>query len=85
MKTVRIKQRSESRINDDILKAIRTRNASYMQFKQSKDQASFQRFKSLRNEVNRNVTMAKKDIFNNKILECKNEPRKLWKCLKGLG
>lgn len=85
MKTVRIKQRSETWINEDILKAIRSRNASYMKFKLSKDQSSFQKFKGLRNEVNRMVTKAKKDFFSEKILECRKEPRKLWKCLKELG
>lgn len=58
MKTVRTKQRFETWINPDILKVIRPQNAGRVEFKQSKDHSSFQKFKSLSNEVNRMVTQA---------------------------
>lgn len=63
MAPTKTKQRSESWINDAILRAIRLRNASYVEFKQSNNQL---RFKNLRNEVNRMVTKAKSELFSKK-------------------
>ena len=85
IKKVRIKQRTEKWINDDILEAIKLRNASFLDFKHKKDQNSFSEYKKQRNEVIRMVTKAKQNYFSEKIMEHKKEPKKLWKCLKETG
>ena len=85
IKTVRIKQRSEKWINEEILMTIRARNSSLKSYKKNKDPADFKSFKSLRNRVNRMVTKAKKEYFSDRISECKDDPKKLWKCLKEVG
>ncbi len=68
-KVVRVKQRTEPWINDDILEAIRLRNKKYGIFRRNKDDQSWAEYKKVRNEVNRLVVNAKKAYFNEKIVE----------------
>ncbi len=84
-KVVRVKQRTEPWINDDILEAIRLRNKKYGIFRRNKDDQSWAEYKKVRNEVNRLVVNAKKAYFNEKIVEYRNDSGKLWNSLKQLG
>ncbi len=84
-KVVRVKQRTEPWINDDILKNIRLRNKKYGTFRRNKDDQSWAEYKKVSNEVSRFVVNAKKAYFNEKIVEFRNDSSKLWKSLKQLG
>lgn len=75
-KVVRIKQRTEPWIKDDILEAIRMRNKKYDSFRRNKDDQNWGEYKKVRNEVSRLVVYAKKAYFNEKIVEYRNDSRK---------
>jgi len=84
-KEIRIKQRTEPWVNDDILEAIRLRNRKHGKFREKKDEQSWADYKKARNEVNKLVVNTKKAYFNEKIAEYRNDSGKLWKSLKHLG
>ena len=72
-------------MEEAILRAIKDRNISYINFRKTNKEDSFNEYKKLRNKVNILIESAKKSYFNEKIAEHKNDPGKLWKCLKQLG
>ena len=84
-KEIRIKQRTEPWVNDDILEAIRARNRKYNKFRAQKDEQTWAEYKKARNEVNRLLVNTKKAYFNEKIAEYKHDSGQLWKSLKQLG
>lgn len=84
-KMVRIKQRTEPWINDDILNSIKERNASFRNFRKTKEEQHWIEFKKLRNKVSKLIDDAKKTFFNDKLMENKNNLSKMWKTLKLLG
>ncbi len=62
-KTIRIKQRTEPRMSEDILKVIRLRNAAFKDYRKNGNDASFAQYKSLHNEVQGLIKNAKKIHF----------------------
>lgn len=60
LREVRVKQRTEPWINDEILEAIQIRNGLYEQFRKNKDDQTWTEYKKRRNEVSRLVGNSKK-------------------------
>lgn len=85
VKNIRIKVRTEPRMNGEILKAIQKRNDLYDTFRKNKDEQMFVNYKKQRNEVIQLIKKAKSSFFNEKIFENRNNSRKLWKTLKLVG
>lgn len=84
-KEIRIKQRSQPWINNDILDKIHLRDKILSEFKKAKLPALFKEYRALRNKVQRMVDEAKKDYFRSKIEEHKKDSKKLWETLRPLG
>lgn len=84
-KVVRIKQRSEPWINNDILSDIRERDFWLNKFKNTHVHEFHQKYCKLRNKVQRDIKKAKQDYMINTINDNKNNPKQLWKNLKSLG
>ena len=84
-KEVRLKQRSESWLTNEILETIKERDKTLSAFMKSKIQSVFDDFKRLRNKVQTLVKKAKLDFYKHELEVNKNSPKKLWKILSGLG
>ncbi len=74
-KRVRIKQRSEPWINDDILRRIKLRNYCFKKFKNDLEASSFELYKLRRNMVRDMIREAKMNYFKNKVNENRHEPK----------
>ena len=85
VKHIRLKQRTEPWINSDVLEAIRDRDKALYLYRKNNDSADYVQYKQLRNRVQNLVRQAKRHYLSNKLDENKNNPRKLWDTLKGLG
>jgi hypothetical protein len=86
VKQVRIKQRSEPWLTSSILLLIKERDKLLSTFKKNRqDPDLYKMYCKVRNQVQRDVKKAKSGYFLNKIEENKNNPKKLWQCLKDLG
>jgi len=85
VKQIRIKQRTQTWMDSDILQAISERDKAFYKYKHDKCQDNFETFKSLRNHVQQLVYKAKKDFFTNSIKQNKTDSKALWKTLKSLG
>ncbi len=67
------------------LEKIKSRDKLFRKFKETNDSILFDRYKKLRNEIQRDIKKAKANYFQNKIEEDNGDPKKLWKHLKNLG
>lgn len=86
IKEVRIKQRSEPWMTNDILVNIRERDFWLTKFKKNQHMSEYyENYCRLRNQIQRDIKHAKRDFMLNKIEDNKFNPKKLWQCLKSLG
>ena len=83
---VRVKQRSTTWFNHEILESIQARNKAFKKCKNSKEQPDFVLHKHHRNEAQRRMDEAKsrmdeakRGYFADSIIENKKDPKKLWK------
>ena len=84
-RTIRIKQRSEPWINDEILQCIHDRDSFYFKFRKSKSPELYKEYCSLRNRTQRLIKSAKRDFFENQVNENRFNSKALWKSLSQLG
>lgn len=84
-KEIRIKQRTEPWMTDSILKDIKERNNSLKLFKKVGNNDNYNKFKRKRNEIRCKIKGAKKLFLMNEISEAKQDSKKLWRILSGLG
>ena len=85
IKEVRLKQRSDPCMSNDISQAIKLRDQELCYLKNQKSSGNHKLFCMLRNKVQYQIRKAKHNYFNDKIEECKNSSSELWKSLKKLG
>ena len=85
IKQIRLKQRSEPWIDNEILEAIEERDKAFKLYVKNKNVDNFNYFKSLRNKVQDLVKSAKSNYFSSVIEENKHDSKSLWKTLKNLG
>ena len=85
LKEVRLKQRTEPWMNSDILQNIRHRDETLNKFRKSKDPDLYKEYCKLRNMVQRETRISKRDYLANKIEENVGNSKKLWNQLKKLG
>ena len=85
IKTIRIKQRTEPWMTDNILQNIRERNRTFYNFRKTKSHLLYKKYCQLRNKVQRLVKEAKQNYIDSEIEENKHKPKLLWKVLSKLG
>ena len=86
IKEIRLKNRTEPWMNNEILENIRHRDYLLYTFKKDRSNRDmYKEFCQLRNKIQRDVRMAKAEYFSSKIEENKNDSKKLWQQLKTLG
>ena len=71
----------------DILAGIKCRNDLFKKYRKNKNNKDglFEQYCSVRNKVQRDIKLAKKFYFHQKIDQNRNEPKKLWAQFKSLG
>ena len=72
-------------MNSDILQNIRHRDETLNKFRKSKDPDLYKEYCKLRNMVQRETRISKRDYLANKIEENVGNSKKLWNQLKKLG
>ena len=85
LKEVRIKNKTEPWMNNDILENIRKRDMLLHQFKKDNNSGVYEQFCRTRNQIQRDIKKAKASYFSDKIEENKNNPKGLWKQFRSLG
>ena len=93
IKEIRIKNRTEPWMSSEILDKIHERDSLWLKFKkekvngkdQGKIQDIYKNYSQIRNTVQRDVKQAKSSYYNDKVLEHRQNPKKLWSVLKDLG
>ena len=86
IKEIRLKNRTEPWMNNEILENIRHGDYLLYTFKKYRSNTNmYKEFCQLRNKIQRDVRMAKAEYFSSKIEEHKNDSKKLWQQLKTLG
>ncbi|XP_071944876.1 uncharacterized protein [Antedon mediterranea] len=86
LKQVRLKQKSKEWMTPEILSAIKERDSLLNKFKNNPNRPDlYDAFRKLRNRIQKDIKKAKSECFLNKVEVNKNNPNKLWKCLKDLG
>ena len=77
LKEVRIKQRSEPWMTNEILTNIRERDSLLAEFNKNKHMSEYYReYCKLRNQVQREIRSAKKQYMLHQIEENRNDPKK---------
>ena len=85
-KEIRIKGRTKSWIDIEILEAMRERDKALYKSNHNKDNPELRaKFNRLRNNVTKLIKKTKSNHFCNKVEEHKNNPKMLWKQFKSLG
>ena len=86
IKEIRIKNRTEPWIDDNILQIIKERDKLlYASNRNKKDKELRKKFNVIRNKLQREVKKAKENYFKNKMEENKDNPKKLWGQLNTIG
>ena len=85
LKVVRIKQRTEPWVTNEILQCIKDRDKSFYTYKKVKSSENYDHFKSLRNKAQHLIYCAKRDFLKNSIMDNENDSKSLWNSLKELG
>ena len=86
LKQVRLKQRSDPWMTNDILSQIKHRDNLLLKFKSDRTQKHlYSEYCKVRNKIQRDIRHAKSNYFTNCIDENKNNSKKLWQTLKDLG
>jgi hypothetical protein len=79
-KAIRIKQRTETWMNQEILEAIKSRNTAFLEYNRTKEEDAFTRHSTLRNKASQMIEDAKKAYFTTEfvrigiILKCCGRP-----------
>ena len=84
MKEVRIKQRTEPWITNEILQCIKDRDKAFYTYKKVNIQENYNRYKYLRNKTQYIIFCAKRDYFKNIVSDYENDSKSLWNSLKVL-
>ena len=71
IKQVRLMNRTEPWITDEILELIRSRDKILVHYRKSKDETIFRQYKKLQYTVQKHVKKAKSDFFQNQISKTK--------------
>ena len=82
IKTVRLKQRSDPWMDNEILLAIRDRDNALNFFRELKSPENHKIYCQLRNKNQYKVWKAKTIFFKDEIAQCINSSSNLWKTLK---
>lgn len=86
IKEIRLKCHTEPWMNNEILNNIYQRDKYVYSFRKDKSNKDvFNKYGKLRNKIQRDIKKAKSNYFQNKVNECKNDLKKLWKHLNSLG
>ena len=85
IKEIKLKQRTEPWVDSELLELIRIRDKHLYQFKKHNKREDYKKYCNFRNQVQRYTKKIKSEYFNHKIEENRNNSRKLWQQLKGLG
>ena len=85
VKGVRIKQRTEPWINNDILQSIKDRDKAFQLYKKDKSGENYSYFKELRNKTQTLIYNAKRGYFKEKVENENHDSKSLWLSLKELG
>ena len=85
IKEIRLKNRTEPWISNEILDAIKLRDNLLYRYKKDQKPELYSEFCKIRNKIQRDIKRAKSTFFQNKIEEFKFNPKKLWENLKTLG
>ena len=79
IKQIRLKCRTEPWISSDILDNIKLRDQLLYKFKKNlNDQDLYKSYCKIRNKIQRDVKWSKANLFNQKVTEHQNNPKKLW-------
>ena len=81
VKTMRVKERHYPWVNSNIVKLMYERNHAKKCAVKNKCISWWQKYKCLRNRVNVEIRNARKDYYKQKLAECGNNPKKMWKCI----
>ena len=81
VKTMRVKERYYPWVNADIVKLMYERNHAKKCAVKSKRDLLWDRYKHLRNQITIKIRTAKNEYYEQKLAECGNNSKKLWKCL----
>ena len=79
IKTMRVKDRYCPWVDKDIVKLMYARNHAKKCAVKTTSEALWQKFKYLRNLVTLKIKQAKKKYYNDKIADCGNDSKKMWK------
>ena len=82
VKEVKLKQRTEPWMNSEILQNIRFRDETLNKFRKTNDPDLYKKYCQLRNLVQRETRISKRDYLTNKIEENFGNSKKLWDQLK---
>ena len=85
VKEVKLKQRTEPWMNSEILQNIRFRDETLNKFRKTNDPDLYKKYCQLRDLVQRETRISKRDYLTNKIEENVGNSKKLWDQLKKLG
>ena len=85
MKEVRIKQRTQPWITNEILQCIKDRDKAFRVYKKDSSDDIFSNFKELRNKTQTMIYTAKPDYFKEKVENENTDSKSLWNALKELG
>lgn len=85
LKEVRIKQRTEPWITNEILQCIKDRDKAFRLYKKDSSDENFSIFKGLRNKTQTMIYTAKRDYFKEKVENENHDSKSLWNSLKELG
>jgi hypothetical protein len=84
IKEIRIKQKSEPWITNEILESILDRDSQFKTYKKTRTPESYQMYCKARNKVIKLIKTSKINYLNNLIEEAGSCPKKMWKALKEL-
>ena len=85
VKEVRIKQRAEPWINNEILQSIKDIDKAFQLYKNDKSDEKYSYFKELRNKTQTLIYNAKRGYFKEKVENENHDSKSLWRSLKELG
>ena len=85
VKEIRVKQRTEPWMTNDILEMLKERDRALYTFRKSGLTEDYKKFCSFRNKLQRDIKVAKSNYFSDMIEQDKDNPKKLWQHLKDIG